>query len=194
VDKMQIQYNKSLRTQPIKYIVIHETGNTKKGANAMAHFNYFNTADRKSSADYFVDDTQILKVNDYNKYYTWAVGDGKGKYSITNNNSLSIEICVNSDGDYGKAVSNTVLLVKELMQELGIDLEHIVTHYDASRKNCPTKLLPNWKEFKKRLSPLTNKEKAIDIINNKMDTPQIWIERLDTIPYFAEFILKLNKE
>lgn len=190
---MQIQFNKSLRTQPIKYIVIHETGNTKKGANAISHFNYFNTADRQSSADYFVDDTQILKVNDYNKYYTWAVGDDKGKYGITNNNSLSIEICVNSDGDYDKAVSNTVLLVKELMQELSIDLEHIVTHYDASRKNCPTKLLPNWKEFKSRLAG-TNKEKAIEIIKNKMDTPQIWIDRLDTIPYFAEFILKLNKE
>ena len=148
----QIAYNKSARTAEIKYIVVHDTGNTNKGADAEAHFKYFNTADRSSSADFFVDDGQSLQVNDYNKYYTWHCGDGKGKYGITNNNSVGVEICVNSDGDYEKAYNNAVTLVKSLMKELNISAENVVRHYDASRKTCPSSMSGNgwelWSKFK----------------------------------------------
>ena len=83
----QIKCNRSNRGgTPIKYIVVHDTGNPSRGANATAHYNYFNGGDRSSSADFFVDDTQVLCVNDYYKYYTWHCGDGRGKYGITNRN------------------------------------------------------------------------------------------------------------
>lgn len=151
----QIQYNRSTRTlQPI-FIVLHDTGNKGKGANANAHFNYFNSGNRDSSADFFVDDTQVLQVNDYTKYYTWHCGDGRGKYGITNSNSIGIEICINCDGNYSRAVDNAVQLTKHLMTELNVDASHVVRHYDASRKNCPQSMSSNdwslWKEFKKRL-------------------------------------------
>ena len=42
INKKQIAYNRTPRTQKPVYIVIHDTGNTGKGANAKAHFNYFN--------------------------------------------------------------------------------------------------------------------------------------------------------
>ena len=101
----QIAYNRSNRAgEKIKYIVIHDTGNSSAGANAIAHFNYFNGGDRSSSADFFVDDTQVLCVNDYYKFYTWHCGDGKGKYGISNHNSIGIEICINSDGNRKKAI------------------------------------------------------------------------------------------
>ena len=48
----QIAYNITRRTNTIEYIVIHDTGNTSKGANAEAHFNYFNGGNRNSSADF----------------------------------------------------------------------------------------------------------------------------------------------
>lgn len=42
INKKQIAYNRTSRIQKPVYIVIHDTGNTGKGANANAHFNYFN--------------------------------------------------------------------------------------------------------------------------------------------------------
>ncbi len=154
--KKQIAYNISIRKQEIKYIVIHDTGNKKKGADAMAHFNYFNGGNRNSSADFFVDDKCVTQANDYKKFYTWAVGDGKGKYSITNPNSVSIEICINEDSNYNKAYLKSVELTKVLMAELNIPPERVVRHYDASRKNCPASMSNNnwayWQDFKNRIS------------------------------------------
>lgn len=155
IEKKQIGYNKVTRNSVIKYIVIHDTANKSKGANADAHFKYFNGGNRNSSADFFVDDTKILQVNDYTKYYTWQVGDGKGKYGITNQNSVGIEMCVNEDGNYNKAFCNMVDLTKYLMKELGIPSERVVRHYDASRKNCPASMSKNdwayWQDFKNRI-------------------------------------------
>lgn len=172
----QISYNRTKRDGvKIKYIVIHDTGNTNVGANAYSHYKYFNTGDRSSSADFFVDDMQILCVNDYLKYYTWHCGDGKGKYGITNSNSIGIEMCVNSDGDRKKVIEKTIILVKELMSELNIPINKVVRHYDASRKNCPASMNKNnwaeWYEFKKQLQnseelTMTQYEELKTMINN----------------------------
>lgn len=154
--KRQIAYNISLRKSKIEYIVIHDTGNKNKGADAVSHYNYFNGGDRQSSADFFVDDKCVIQANDYKKFYTWAVGDGRGKYGITNANSVSIEICVNEDGIYKEAYLKAVELTKVLMAELNIPLERVVRHYDASRKNCPASMSNNdwayWQDFKNRIS------------------------------------------
>ena len=152
----QIKYNRSNRGgTPIRYIVVHDTGNPSRGANATAHYNYFNGGDRSSSADFFVDDTQVLCVNDYYKYYTWHCGDGRGKYGITNRNSVGIEFCINVDSDRNKTLERTAQLVRELMQELNIPIDRVVRHYDASRKNCPQSMSGNgwaqWYEFKEKL-------------------------------------------
>ena len=155
INKKQIAYNRTSRNQKPVYIVIHDTGNTGKGANANAHFNYFNGGNRNASADFFADDTQVLQVNDYNQYYTWHCGDGRGRYGITNRN-FGIEICVNSDGNYDAAFCKTVELTKYLMKELNIDIDHVVRHYDASRKNCPASMSKNgwalWNTFKNKLN------------------------------------------
>lgn len=152
----QIKFNRSNRGgTPIKYIVVHDTGNPSRGANATAHYNYFNGGDRSSSADFFVDDTQVLCVNDYYKYYTWHCGDGHGKYGITNRNSVGIEFCINVDSDRDKTLERTAQLVRELMQELNIPIDRVVRHYDASRKNCPQSMSGNgwaqWYKFKEKL-------------------------------------------
>ena len=152
----QIKYNRSNRGgTPIKYIVVHDTGNPSRGANATAHYNYFNGGDRSSSADFFVDDTQVLCVNDYYKFYTWHCGDGRGKYGITNRNSVGIEFCINVDSDRNKTLERTAQLVRELMQELNIPIDRVVRHYDASRKNCPQSMSGNgwaqWYKFKEKL-------------------------------------------
>lgn len=175
---MQIAYNRSRRTEPIRYIVIHDTGNRSAGADAMSHFQYFNTGNRDSSADYFVDGKTILQVNDYHTYYTWHCGDGKGKYGITNQNSVGIEMCINSDGDHNKAFDNLVAVTKHLMQELNIPAERVVRHYDASRKNCPASMnngtWSKWNEFKSMIeedidmAKLEELENRIAKLENKM--------------------------
>ena len=152
----QIKYNRSNRGgTPIRYIVVHDTGNPSRGANATAHYNYFNGGDRSSSADFFVDDTQVLCVNDYYKFYTWHCGDGHGKYGITNRNSVGIEFCINVDSDRDKTLERTAQLVRELMQQLNIPIDRVVRHYDASRKNCPQSMSKNgwaqWYKFKEKL-------------------------------------------
>jgi len=188
INKKQIAYNKTKRSQKPVYIVIHDTGNAGKGANADAHFNYFNGGDRQASADFFVDNTQVLQVNDYNTYYTWHCGDGSGKYGITNANSIGIEICVNSDGNYDLAFQNAVALTKQLMSELNIPLERVVRHYDASRKNCPASMSTDswalWNTFKAQLIANTELISVNDIVwelahRGIISDKDLWLNKLE---------------
>ena len=201
----QIAYNRSIRNQQIKWIVIHDTGNKGRGADALAHYNYFNSGNRGSSADFFVDDKSVICVNDYMKYYTWHCGDGKGKFGITNQNSIGIEICINSDGDYDKAVANTVKLTKDLMVELNIPIERVIRHYDASRKNCPASMSSNkwalWHSFKKDLSKggLTVNQyeelkQMIEDLNKKLEPIPVY-KSVDDVPEWCrETIRRLHED
>ena len=206
INKKQIAYNRTPRNQKPVYIVIHDTGNAGKGANANAHFNYFNGGNRNASADFFVDDTQVLQVNDYNKFYTWHCGDGKGKYGITNRNSVGIEICVNNDGDYNAAFSKTVEITKYLMKELNIPFERVVRHYDASHKNCPASMSKNswalWQGFKAKLTAATELTSVNDIVwelayRGILTDKNLWLNKLenDTNSYWlARKIVKYIRE
>lgn len=199
INKKQIAYNRTRRSQKPVYIVIHDTGNTGKGANADSHYSYFNGGDRNSSADFFVDDKQILQVNDYNAYYTWHCGDGKGKYGITNANSVGIEICINSDGNYDAAFQNAVALTKQLMQELHIPADRVIRHYDASRKNCPATMSKNnwalWNTFKtqlkmedvdmEELNALKNEVSALKAEVNSLKNKMIYAWVDDNMPSWA---------
>lgn len=136
----------------IKYIVLHYTGN--KGDTAKNNGTYFCGGNRGASAHYFVDDNEIVQVvEEYNS--AWSVGDGKGKYNITNQNSISIEMCCNSDGKVSeKTEANALELVKSLMDKYNISTTNVVRHYDASRKICPNWSSNNWGRwfnFKKKL-------------------------------------------
>ena len=184
--KKQIAFNRTKRTQAPAYIVIHDTGNKGAGADAMSHFNYFNGRDRQSSADFLVDDKSVIQVNDYNKYYTWHCGDGGGKYGITNKNSLGIEICVNSDGDYDMAVKNAIELVKMLMRELNIPIERVIRHYDASKKNCPASMSENsWLKWWRFKNSLNNELSSInDIVceltyRGIITDKALWLDKLE---------------
>ena len=192
INRKQIAFNRSNRTQKPQYIVIHDTGNTGKGSDAEAHFKYFNGGDRQSSADFFVDDKQVLLINDYTKYYTWHCGDGKGAHGITNHNSVGIEICRNSDGDYNVAYNKTVELTRYLMAELGIPADRVVRHYDASRKNCPSTMSANgwakWNEFKLALTAPIAAPTEITSVNDIvwelahrgiLSDKDLWLKKLD---------------
>lgn len=140
------------KKRQIKYIVLHYTagGSSKKGS-AVQTRNLFQNSNRGASADFCVDDETIVQINsDPLNYYCWAVGDGKGKYGITNANSISIEMCSTLKKGTSAAVGNhqgwsissnvielAIKLVKYLMEKYNIPIENVVRHYDASRKSCP---------------------------------------------------------
>lgn len=164
METVQLKSHISKRKEKIQFIVIHDTGNTSRGAGAVAHKNYFMTTVRKASADFVVEEDKIIKLNDYEKYFTWHCGDGKGKYGITNSNSIGIEMCVNSDSNRQKTINTTIKLVFDLMEELNIPLDRVVRHYDASRKICPASMRANnwedWKRFKTALKEYIEMKKS----------------------------------
>ena len=152
-------YSKGVTITP-RFIVIHETDNTTVGANADAHFKYWNTSDNANSSVHFVvDDTKVLQLLELNQK-AWHVGDNNGYSSITNNNSIGVEICVNSDGNYTNARQNAIELVKYLLNVSGLPVDKVVRHNDASGKYCPRKMLDNpqlWIDFKNTIvEPASN--------------------------------------
>lgn len=157
--KKQIIANRTTKTRvksDIKAIVIHYTGNSSKGANAKAHYNYWYNTNRNSSCDVVIDDHSIWKINDWYKYYMWQIGDGKGKYGWWNKDVIGIEMCINSDGDFNKTVENTIAYIRYLHQN-GYN-KTLIRHYDASRKLCPKMFVDlNIKGLNKAYTDFRNK-------------------------------------
>lgn len=161
----------------IKFIVIHYTGNYNAGADAEAHYRYLQRATRYGSAHYYVDDRQIIQTIGDSRV-AWAVGDnqGKGRYlnGCTNNNSISIEMCVNADADQKKTYKNVLELTKNLMRKFKVPVERVCRHYDVSRKDCPHNFRANnwamWWQFKEDIkAPI---EWGIDLSKSSEFGPQ----------------------
>lgn len=100
---------------------------------------------------YYVDSKSVYQTLDHSDG-AWAVGDGKGKYGITNRNSINIEICVNPETDYYKAVDKAEQLAAQLLKQYRWGADRLKRHYDASRKNCPRRIQAEgrWPEFVKK--------------------------------------------
>lgn len=137
-------YNIQKRTTGVKYIVVHYTGSgTSKAGSARANCIYFSGGNRNASAHYFIDDSGIWEYANPSTYSCWHVGDGHGKYGITNQNSVGIEVC-SSGADYTTAEKKYLRqLVGYLMNRFGVPASRVVRHYDASRKCCPAPYAPN---------------------------------------------------
>lgn len=152
------QIGKKRNYSDIRYIVIHDTGNPSKGANALAHLKYLNGATRYGSAHYYLDDKEIIQtIGD--SFVAWSIGDkwgyGNNPNRIKdayNSNSISIELCINSDIDKDKAYKNLVELTKNLMAKFKVPQERVIRHFDATGKSCPDSWKSNswskWWQFK----------------------------------------------
>ncbi|WP_107612573.1 peptidoglycan recognition protein family protein [Clostridioides difficile] len=139
-----------------KFIVIHETDNEDKGADAKRHAQALNNGNLEASVHYYVDDKVIYQTLSHSDG-AWAVGKSYGTAlvaGVTNYNSINIEICVNRDGNYTKARQNAIDLTKKLMKDLNISADKVIRHYDAKRKYCPRKMLDSpklWVDFKDKI-------------------------------------------
>lgn len=148
-----VKYNR-----PIEYLVIHYTaGGTSRSGTAWNTAYMFAHNSRPASADFIVDDTDIVQYNgDIKNRYTYAVGGklqgnpGGGKFygKCKNYNSISIEICSsNRTGNMkypntkdwyftNAALNNAIKLAQYLMEKYNIPANHLIRHYDVNQKLC----------------------------------------------------------
>ena len=171
-------HNTSPRRGGIEYIVIHYVGAL---GGAEANVNYYNQpSTTNASADFYVGhDGEVWQYNpDPAARYCWAVGgrrqntQGGRLYGVANNaNCVNIEMCVrsasgnlvpNDPGWYFEeaTIDSTVELTKYLMELYGIDVDHVIRHYDITGKLCVGVVGWNadsgsedaWNDFKARLN------------------------------------------
>lgn len=161
----------------IKYIVMHYTANDGDTDEGNAH--YFQGAGRRASAHYFVDEDSVTQsVRDRDA--AWHCGGALESshhplHNICmNRNSLGVEMC--SDIVGGKytitqqTVDRTVELVRWLMDKYGIDVDHVVRHYDVTGKDCPEPWVRDeslWRKFKARLTAKDPIEEEIKAMTDK---------------------------
>lgn len=157
-----------------EYIVLHYVGAVSTARNNGTY--YGREANLGASAHFFVDENDIVA----SVPLTMAAGhcgvdysggkapfwNGQGTYS-TNRRSIGIEMCCKKDKN-GKwyiepeTVTKTVALVKWLMKEYNIGIDHVIRHYDVCWKTCPEPWVRDpsqWKAFKARL---TAPEKTVE--------------------------------
>jgi len=153
---------------PKKYITIHQTGNTRKGANALAHGKLIANG-YSATWHYTVDDENIVKH--FNEdIQCWHAGDKKG-----NTQSIGIELCINEDGNYIKTIENGVKLVKYLMEKYSIPITNVVQHNYWSGKDCPKQIREGregitWNKFIELIkNEEGNKEELIKNESNEDD-------------------------
>ena len=148
-------HNTGIRDEKIKYIVIHYTGNTGTARAFIESYNNWNHVN--SSADFFVDfNGDIYQYNrDIDGRYAYAVGGERDEKSsggsyykkCTNENSISIEMCVGNKGVKSpnskdwyfnkETINSTIDLVEYLMKKYNVEKDNIIRHYDVSGKYCP---------------------------------------------------------
>ena len=124
------------RGNPRNYLTIHQTGNTAAGANAKAHHNLQARSGIGYGWHWQVDDHEAIQTHDHD-FKIWHAGDNRGK---GNTESISIEICVNLDGDYNQSVENGAKLAALILKEENIDISRMVQHNYWTGKNCPEQI------------------------------------------------------
>lgn len=141
---------KAGRAGGIKYLVIHYVG-ALGGAEANARY-YGTTPGVGASAHYFVGHGTDAEV-----WASVAEGDtawhcGAKSYrhpECRNANSIGIEMCCHRRADDTwyfdpETVDRTVELARDIMARYGIDIDHVVRHYDVTGKCCPAPYVNDW--------------------------------------------------
>lgn len=133
-------------------IVIHDTGNKKLDADALAHSSYLHNMAALNTTyiswHYTVDADRIVQHIPDNEV-AWHAGDGT---TGTGGNvaGIGIEMCINDMDRFEAVLHNTAWLVARLMLTYGWELGAIKQHYDCNKKDCPhevRRIFGKWNEF-----------------------------------------------
>lgn len=142
----------------LQWITVHETANPNAGANAEMHRRFAHGANGYGggghpaqgsdpayegvSFTFCVDDHEIVWLLPLEEK-SWQSSDGADG---TGNSSVSIETCVNVDGDWSKTRENLSQLVAYLAGHApGRSIDRVAQHNKWARdhKNCPTRMRAN---------------------------------------------------
>lgn len=142
----------------ISYLAVHYTAGVSCKAGAAAGCaSWFANQASNGSADYICDEATFVQYNpDPRNRYCAAVGGsryntkGGRLYGVAkNSNCVSLEICSGNtagkitypnDPNYyftDAVLAKAIECVQYLMQEYGIDADHVIRHYDVNGKQCP---------------------------------------------------------
>ena len=151
------------RTQAVLYLVIHYVGAL---GDAMQNAAYYGTTPGiKASAHYFVghaEDGADIWGSVAENCIASHCGRSDGKYkhpTCRNANSIGIEMCCHQDkaGNWyfdQETIDRTAELARDIMTRYGIDVDHVLRHFDVTGKICPAPFVLNpgaWENFKERL-------------------------------------------
>jgi len=200
INKLLTPYNYTpMSNKSNLWIVIHYVGAV---SSAKANANYFYNNKLQASANYFVDENEIWQIVE-DKDRAWHVGAKKYYNNCRNNNSIGIEMCCKKaqNGNWyiePRTIDNTIELTKELMQKYNIDNDHVVRHYDVTRKVCPEPFVRNpelWNEFKSRLEEkkmFDDEYKALDYLveKGKITDKDYWTCALKVVKNLKFLIIK----
>ena len=157
-----------------EFIVLHYVGAVSTARNNGTY--YGTTPNIRASAHFFVDEREIVS----SVPLTLTAGHCGVDYSggrapfwspTTNRRSIGIEMCCKKDSKGNwfiepETVTRTVALVKWLMQEYNIDIDHVIRHYDVCWKTCPepwVRFPEQWLKFTQRLT-----EEDIDMSKDEL--------------------------
>lgn len=170
VDILPYTYGKqrtNIKKASTEYIVVHDTGNPSKSANAEMHNRYIKNLNQNPEATYISwhytvgddgiyqhlpldevayhagDGSHVFGDTYYNESFgAWSIGGG-------NRNGVGIESCVNEGVDYTIVMRKLAKLVAELLIQFNLDIDRVKQHNDFSGKNCPQVMRENnrWEEF-----------------------------------------------
>ena len=157
------------RAAPVRYIVLHYTGN--RGDTAKNNADYFAREVVETSAHYFVDGREIWQsVQDGDT--AWHCGARTYRHpECRNANSIGVELCDAVDGVKDATRANAAALVRELMAQYSVPAERVVRHYDVTGKVCPAPWVRDeraWQAFK---DMLTEKEDDMVVYHWLKDIP-----------------------
>lgn len=162
--------NRPGRKMTPRYITIHETANTSVGANAEMHRRFTHNGGGAEGVSFHdvIDDREIVELLPDGEVGIHA-GSRQG-----NDESIGIEICVNADGDFTKALALAARRVAQRMQKHSIPLERVVQHNHWSGKGCPARLRQgdNWGRFIAQVAAHSKETPVAETVNGlKVEGP-----------------------
>lgn len=166
------------RLAAIEYIVLHYTSN--KGDTAKNNGDYYSrTSGLNASAHFFVDENGVV-MSVQESDTAWHCGgglQGSGGHTFhnicTNSNSIGVEMCLwDRQGNIRSGTVDTAVgFVRELMAKYGIDVDHVIRHYDVTGKICPKPWVEDenlWQDFKERLVDDMTEDRAREIFKEEL--------------------------
>lgn len=156
INREYVSNNNTYECNSPQYIVVHNTDNFASGADASAHERAQYNGNLSASVHYYTDDKDTVYQTSSHGMGCWHVGVNYGGRlfgTVSNKNTIGVEMCVQAGYDFDRAFSNTVELVCQLMAETGIPAERVIQHYDVCAKNCPSQIRAKgmWEEFKRQI-------------------------------------------